>query len=68
MQWTKSVNDAGGLSVSLGEEEAGWVDYSAAEFDVKVQLVDSLMELMLNDTVQTIQQAMHYRQMITGWW
>ena len=47
----------------LAEEEPGWVDYSAAEFDVKTGLVDSLVELLLNDTVQTVQQAMRFRQM-----
>ena len=51
------------LVKELGEEEPGWVDYSAAEFDVKTQIVDSLMELMLNDTVQTVQQAIQFRQM-----
>jgi len=42
------------LVKELGEEEPGWVDYTAAEVDVKTQLVDSLMELMLTDTVETI--------------
>ena len=51
------------LVKELGEEEPGWVDYTAAEFDAKNQLVDSLMELLLNDTVQTIQQAIQFRQM-----
>lgn len=51
------------LVKELGEEEPGWVDYTAAEFDVKTQIVDSLMELMLTDTVQTIQQAIQFRQM-----
>ena len=51
------------LVKELREEEPGWVDYTAAEFDVKTQLVDSLMELLLNDTVQTVQQAIQFRQM-----
>jgi len=51
------------LVKELGEEEPGWVDYTAGEFDAKTQLVDSLMELMLNDTVQTIQQVMRFRQL-----
>jgi len=54
------------LVKELGEEEPGWVDYTAAEFDAKTQIVDSLMELMLNDTVQTVQQAMQFRQMTVG--
>lgn len=51
------------LVKELGEEEPGWVDYTAAEFDVKTQLVESLLELMLNDTVQAVQQAIQFRQM-----
>jgi len=51
------------LVKELAEEEPGWVDYTAAEFDAKTQIVDSLMELMLNDTVQTVQQVMQFRQM-----
>jgi len=50
------------LVKELGHEEPGWVDYSTAEFDVKTQIVDSLMELLLNDTAQTVQQAMRFRQ------
>ena len=50
------------LVKELGEEEPGWVDYAAAEFDVKTQIVDALMEMLLTDTVQTVQQAIHFRQ------
>lgn len=51
------------LVKELGEEELGWVDYTGAAFDVKIGIVDSLMELLLNDTVLTIQQVMQFRQM-----
>ena len=50
------------LVKELSEEEPGWVDYTAAEWDVRTQLVDALMEMLLNDTVQTVQQAIRFRQ------
>ena len=54
------------LVKELNEEEPGWVDYTAAEFDVKTQIVDALMEMLLIDTVQTVQQAVQFRQMTAG--
>jgi len=50
------------LVKELGDEEPGWVDYSAAEIDVKTQLVDSLMDMLIADTMQAVQQAIRFRQ------
>jgi len=55
------------LVKELGEEEPGWVDYTAAEFDVKTQIVDALMEMLLMDTVQTVQQAVRFRQITASY-
>lgn len=41
----------------LRDEEPDWTDYSAEEFIVKMQLADSLFELLLSETVRVLRHV-----------
>jgi len=52
----------------LRDEEPEWVDYSAEEFTVKMQLVDSLWELLLGETMNILKSTSRRRSVSREVW
>ena len=49
------------LICELREEEPGWVDYSQEEETVKMQTADSILDFLIDETVQIIEDIYHKR-------
>jgi centrosomal protein CEP350 len=41
----------------LREEEPRWINYDEDELAVKMQLTDTIFDMLLNDTVQTMNEV-----------
>jgi centrosomal protein CEP350 len=45
------------LVEELREEEPRWINYDEDELAVKMQLTDTIFDMLLNDTVQTMNEV-----------